>query len=163
MVTNAAFDFKGNVLASSRQLLVDYRSAVDWSMSPAAALTSETFSSGSTFDALNRAMTLTAPDGSVVRLVYDDAGKLDQVAANLHGAKTATAFVAGIDYDAKGQRTLIAYGNGAQTVYSYNPETFRLVELKTTRSSDNAVMQDLSYSYDPMGNITAIEDAAQPM
>jgi RHS repeat-associated protein len=161
VVRNAAFDFKGNLLASSRQLLVDYRSAVDWSISPSAALSGETFSGGSSFDALNRAVTLTAPDGSVVRPVYDDAGLLDQLTVNLRGAATAIAFVTGIEYDAKGQRTRIAYGNGAQTVYSYDPETFRLTELKTTRSSDNAVMQDLSYSYDPVGNITSMGDGAQ--
>ena len=161
VVTNTSFDFKGNLLASSRQLLVDYTNPVDWSASPAPTLTGETFTGSSTFDALNRALTLTSPDGSIIRPVYDDAGKLDQVTANLRGGSTATAFVTDIDYDAKGQRTLIEYGNGAQTAYSYDPETFRLIELKTTRTSDNAVLQDLTYSYDPVGNITSIEDAAQ--
>ncbi len=161
VVTNTSFDFKGNLLASSRQLLVDYTNPVDWSASPAPTLTGETFTGSSTFDALNRPVTLIAPDNSIIRPVYDDAGKLDQVTANLRGAATATAFVNGIDYNAKGQRTLITYGNGAQTAYSYDPEIFRLIELKTTRASDNAVLQDLTYSYDPIGNITSIGDAAQ--
>ncbi|MFZ0594325.1 MAG: SpvB/TcaC N-terminal domain-containing protein, partial [Bryobacteraceae bacterium] len=161
VVTHTSFDFKGNLLASSCELLVDYKNAVDWSLSPSPQLTGETFTASSTFDALNRPVTLTSPDGSIVRPIYDDAGKLDQIAANLRGASTATAFVTGIDYDAKGQRTSIGYGNGAQTAYSYDPETFRLTELKTTRTSDGAVLQDLSYSYDPAGNITSIGDAAQ--
>jgi RHS repeat-associated protein len=161
VVTNTSFDFTGNLLASSRQLLADYKNSADSSLSPAPTLTGETFTGSSTFDALNRPVTLTSPDGSVIRPVYDDAGKLDQVMANLRGAATATDFVTGIDYNARGQRTLIEYGNGAQTVYSYDPQTFRMTELTTTRNSDNAVLQDLSYSYDPVGNITAIRDAAQ--
>jgi RHS repeat-associated protein len=161
IVTNIAFDFKGNLLAGSRELLVHYTDPVDWSLSPAPELTGEAFTAATTFDALNRPVTLLSPDGSVIRPVYDDAGKLDQVTANLRGAATATAFVTNIDYNAKGQRTLIGYGNGAETAYSYDPETFRLTELKTTRSSDSAVLQDLTYSYDPVGNITSIGDAAQ--
>jgi RHS repeat-associated protein len=35
------------------------------------------------------------------------------------------------------------------------------MRLETTRDSDSAVLQDLRYTYDPIGNILAIEDAAQ--
>jgi RHS repeat-associated protein len=161
VATNTAFDFTGNLLSSSRQLLVDYANPVDWSLSPAPQLTGEIFTASSTFDALNRPVTLVSPDGSVAIPIYDDAGKLDQVSVNLRGTATATSFVTNIDYNAKGQRTLIEYGNAAETAYSYDPETFRLTELKTTRTSDNAVLQDLTYSYDPVGNITSIADAAQ--
>src|SRR5262249_8025470 len=53
------------------------------------------------------------------------------------------------------------YGNGTKTACDYDPLTFRLTHLKTTRKSDNTMLQDLSYSYDPVGNITQIQDAAQ--
>ena len=161
VVTNLAFDFKGNLLSDSRELLEDYQDQVDWSLSPAPPLTGELFTVSSTFDALSRPVRLVSPDGSVIRPVYDDAGKLDQVSANLRGAATATPFVTNIDYNAKGQRTLIEYGNGAGTRYSYDPETFRLTELKTTRAADGAILQDLTYFYDPVGNVTSIGDAAQ--
>ena len=52
---------------------------------------------------------------------------------NLRGAAAATPFVTDIDYDAKGQRTLIDYGNGVRTTYEYDPLTFRLTRLTTTR------------------------------
>jgi RHS repeat-associated protein len=93
--------------------------------------------------------------------VFNEANLLEQMNVNLRGASTTTLFVTNIDYNAKGQRTLIEYGNGAQTAYGYDPENFRLTELKTTRASDKAILQDLSYSYDPVGNITSIGDAAQ--
>jgi RHS repeat-associated protein len=79
--------------------------------------------------------------------------------------------VTNIAYNAKGQREQIVYGNGATTIYEYDPLTFRLGHLNTTRAAnpdatasqlfkDAAVVQDLRYSYDPVGNITRIEDAA---
>ena len=173
VATNTSFDFKGNLTAGSRQLALQYQEPVDWSslaalkdpgkIASAAAplLQEEILMSSSTFDALNRIITATAPDGSVQRPVFNEANLLEQMSVNLLGAAAATTFVTNIDYNAKGQRTLIQYGNGAQTTYNYDPETFRLTELKTTRTSDKASLQDLSYAYDPAGNITSIGDAAQ--
>jgi hypothetical protein len=34
VVTNVAFDFKGNLIQSRRELLVDYKLPVDWLQSP---------------------------------------------------------------------------------------------------------------------------------
>jgi RHS repeat-associated protein len=81
------------------------------------------------------------------------------VEVNLRGAAVSTPFVTNIDYDAKGQRTLIDYGNGVRTTYEYDPLTFRLAQLKTLRSAER--LQDLFYTYDPSGNITSIRDDAQ--
>ncbi len=54
----------------------------------------------------------------------------------------------------------IAYGNGATTTYTYDPDTFRLTELQTTRPGRRAAPGP-SYTYDPVGNITRLTDAAQ--
>jgi RHS repeat-associated protein len=172
--TNSSFDFKGNLTAGSRQLAIQYDQPVDWSLlanlqdpeqiasASAPSLQGETFTSSSSFDALNRPLTATTPDGSVARLVFNQANLLEQVKVNLRGAATATSFVNDIEYNARGQRVLVDYGNGVRTEYGYDGETFRLVKLRTTRALDNAVLQDLSYAYDPIGNVTAISDAAQP-
>jgi hypothetical protein len=48
-----------------------------------------------------------------------------------------------------------------KTEYQYDPETFRLISLKTQRKADGAMLQDLNYTYDPVGNITTIQDDAQ--
>jgi hypothetical protein len=64
-------------------------------------------------------------------------------------------------YDAKGQREKIVYSGGATTTdYKYDEQTFRLIELVTKRASDNKRLQDLSYTYDPVGNVTEIVGAA---
>ena len=104
---------------------------------------------------------MTTPDQSVYRPTFNEANLLEKVDVNLRGAPTATPFVTNIDYNAKGQRVLIAYGNGARTEYGYDPLTFRLRKLKTTRSADQALLQGLNYTYDPVGNITQIHDGAQ--
>lgn len=159
VVTHNQFDFKGNLLNSARQLLQDYKNEVDWAQSP--AMESETFPASTAYDALNRPIALTTHDASVIRPVYNEANLLGQLSANLQGAANATPFVSNIDYNAKGQRNLIDYGNGASTIYEYDPQTFRLTALKTTRKSDNARLQDLAYTYDPVGNVTYIRDTAQ--
>jgi RHS repeat-associated protein len=167
VVTSEAYDFKGNLKSSRRDLLPDYTDDVDWAQDPIA--NGGTFTSSTTYDALNRATTVTAPDRSIYRPSYNEANFLERVEVHLRGAPTATPFITNIDYDAKGQRTLIQYRNGAATSYEYDDKTFRLISLKTTRLpglnsmasqifNSAAVVQDLRYSYDAVGNITRISD-----
>ena len=157
VVTSEEYDFKGNLLRSSRQLAVEYKKTVDWSGT--VALETQVFTASTMFDALNRPLTLTTPDNSVIRPTYNEANLLERVEANLRGSTTVTTFVQDIDYNAKGQRELIEYGNGTSTTYEYDPLTFRLTHLQTTRGADR--LQDLFYTYDPVGNITHIQDDAQ--
>ena len=157
VVTNEAYDFKGNLLQTSRQLLVDYRTAVDWALNPARE--NEVFTSRTSYDALNRVLTLTAPDNTRIRPAYNEAGLLERVEANLRGEDAVTVFIDNLDYDARGLRQRIEYGNGARTTYDYDPFTFRLTALSTIRGAD--ALQDLAYTYDPIGNITDIRDHAQ--
>jgi RHS repeat-associated protein len=174
VATNGAFDFKGNLLSSMRQLVQDYKTIPDWAGNP--ALETEVFSSSSRYDALNRPIQLVAPHSNqpqtklnVIRPGYNEANLLERMDVWLGQATEPTALldppsanfhvVTNIDHDAKGQRTLIEYGNGAKTEYTYDEKTFRLVHLKTTRGG--AVLQDLFYTYDPVGNITRIRDEAQ--
>jgi RHS repeat-associated protein len=186
-VTNEAFDFKGNLLQTSRTLAEHYENISDWSSSVA---TDGVYLNRTTYDALNRSVTLTAPDNSVIRTTYNEANLLNTIEANLRGEQENnqpkwTPFVTNIDYDAKGQRTLIQYSNGTETRYRYDPDTFRLIHLYTRRgalytedcgdeppppryaapedppSNQTCGLQNLHYVYDPAGNITYVRDAAQ--
>ena len=157
--TIGSYDFKGNPLLRSRQMLVNYKGEVDWTAT--ADLESDVFQSETSYDALNRPVTVTAPDRSVARPTYNEANLLEQLHVQLKNATESSPFVTIIDYNAKGQRELIEYGNGARTVSLYDPLTFRLVHLKTTRVEDGMDLQDLGYAYDPAGNISSIADAAQ--
>ncbi len=168
VLTAEAYDFKGNLLRSKRELLPDYKQAVNWLQN--LAPTDGAFTITASFDALNRPLAVTTPDDSVYRPTFNEANMLERVEVSLQGA-AATSFVTNINYNAKGQRELIAYGNGAQTTYEYDPMTFRLTKLKTTRPANpdviasqlfksTTLVQDLRYTHDPVGNIIRIEDAA---
>jgi RHS repeat-associated protein len=159
VVTNVAFDFKGNLLVSRRQLTADYKTVPDWSGAP--AFEQETFANSTAYDALDRPVTIATPDASIYRPAFNEANLLDRVDVQLRGAQTATSFIASIDYDAKGQRTQIVLGNNTRIDYTYDRLTLRLAQLVTTRTSDQATLQDLSYTYDAIGNVTRIRDAAQ--
>ena len=164
VVTFEEYDFKGNLLRSTRDFAQNYKTTLDWSGN--VPLENETHITTTTYDALNRATEITTPDKSITRPTYNEANLLERVDVNLLGEKDNnnqpiwTPFVANIDYDAKGQRTLIRYGNRVTTGYSYDDETFRLTNLKTIKDT-GAILQDLHYVYDPVGNITSIRDDAQ--
>jgi RHS repeat-associated protein len=179
VVSNWEFDFKGNLLRGSRQLAKDYKQLVDWMVlaglteipllvqAAIALLEPKTFDSSTMFDGMNRPISMTMPDRSVVMPIFNEANLLNQVKVKLQGAEAETLFVKNIDYDEKGQRSLIEYGNDAtnqgvvKTEFRFDPETFRLMGLKTTRKADGVRLQDLNYTYDPVGNITTIRDDAQ--
>ena len=168
VVTSVKYDFKGNLLKSTRDLLPNYKLTIDWTQNPVA--NDGTFTTRTSYDALNRPLKVSTPDRSVYRSTFNEANLLDKVDVNLRGAAAITHFVTNIDYNAKGQRTRIEYHNNAKTTYEYDPLTFRLSRLTTTRAAgpnglsqlftDSTVVQDLHYTYDPTGNITRIEDAA---
>ncbi|HEV3076951.1 MAG TPA: SpvB/TcaC N-terminal domain-containing protein [Thermoanaerobaculia bacterium] len=174
LVTNEGYDFKDSLLGSERQLAQAYKATLDWSAT--VPLEADTYTSRTRYDALNRPTELTSPDHSVIRHSYNEANLLVRVEANLRGAAVATPFVTNIDYDAKGRRTRIDYGNGVRTSYAYDPLTFRLVHLLTRRDAGafpndcplpsppgwpGCQLQNLHYTHDPAGNITHIHDDAQ--
>lgn len=205
-----AYDFKGNLLRSTRRLATDYKGIPDWSQPADAQLDATEYFEGSTrYDALNRAIQQVAPHSSLTRPehpnkfnitqpVFNEAGLLERLHVWLEQARepgelldpavTAPSPVGvhNIDHDAKGQRLCIEYKNGVRTRYWYDPDTFRLVHLYTRRGLDftedcenpqpppattyapdepplgrNCGLQNLHYTYDPAGNITHIQDAAQ--
>jgi len=157
LVVHPTYDFKGNPVTTLRQVLADFRGAVDWQAEP--ALDAEVFTHQTTFDALNRPTASRMPDGSVVRPQFNRARLLEKVDAQLQGGQATTPFVTSVEYDAKGQRTAITYGSGVRTLCSYDPLTWRLVRCQTIRGT--TALQDLSYTYDAAGHITHISDAAQ--
>lgn len=166
IVTVIKCDFKGNILEGSRQLCSDYKVLPDWTAPASVLMEGEVFLTQTTFDALNRPVRSLTPytnniPASVIMPEYNEANLLNSVKVQLRGSSTITNFVNDINYDAKGQRISIAYGNNTGTNYTYDNKTYRLLQLRTTRNNGADALQDLNYSYDPVGNITNIEDKAQ--
>jgi RHS repeat-associated protein len=186
-------DFKGNLEIVQKTLVADKASSfTDWqdlaNTNGSAKLNGDTFTRITEYDALNRMTRLYnwhRGDGGRVAVYephYSERGLLD--GERLTGGATKTAIgvkldsgtprqaIVSIRYNAKGQKELLTLGNDTVTTYTYDPDTFRLTNIKTTRTipagdacsnafNDAAAIQDLRYTYDPVGNIMAIIDAAQ--
>ena len=160
ITTTNVYDFKGNPTSTTRRFMKEFRETIDWKLIPEPE--SEVFSRTFSYDARNRMTSCTRPDGSVFHSTFNRRGLLQKVIANLFGSPNKTEFVVNIDYDAKGQRTAIEYGNGVTTTYDYDPNTFRLTQLQTLRSGDQVRLQDVTCTYDAAGHITSLRDDAQP-
>ncbi len=68
-----------------------------------------------------------------------------------------SSYIKNIEYNPQGSVTKVEYGNGVITTYLYSPLSLRLTQLKTV-NAQGAVLQDLNYSYDGVGNILSISD-----
>ncbi len=154
------YDFKGNLLKNQRWLTMDYKKVVNWDIANRdSLLENESFATETVYDALNRVIQNKTPDGSFTKPTYNEANLLESVEVEQDG--TTNQFVKDINYNEKGQRRDITYGNNIKTTYAYDKETFRLLHLQT-KKANGKLLQDLYYTYDPVGNITQIEDKAIP-
>jgi RHS repeat-associated protein len=177
MVRVPALDFKGNPKSVDRVLAKDYKNYINWNSLPTqpdyAAIQAaanpalemgEVFTAISLHDALNRPTRVTLPDGTVIMPTYNEANFLASLQAQIRGQGAFIEFLKDQDYDAKGQRQFAHYGNEVFTRYFYDPNTFRLTNLLTYKSGEDPNtqgLQNLHYTYDPIGNITQIRDDAQ--
>lgn len=184
LLTFASYDFKGNLLDSTRTvvaesaLLAVFNSPpANWSLTPfrvnwGAAnpppLDTTVYETTLTYDALNRTMTMQYPESvdgmrHLLTPAYNNAGALESVALD------SGTYVDRIAYNAKGQRILIAYGNGHMTRYAYDPQTFRLLRMRTESytkpsvstyhpSAPTTPLQEYGYVYDLVGNILSMTD-----
>jgi RHS repeat-associated protein len=171
----AGFDFKGNLAGVSRRFATDYKTAPDWNALPALAtvaairaaadplLEVETLSGAAEYDALNRITETRLADQTILRLAYDEANYVTSLAAQIRGQGAFTTYLTAQDHDAKGQRQEARFGNGTTTRYAYDPLTFRVQRILTKKNGapDNQSLQDLLYVYDPVGNVTEVQDDAQ--
>lgn len=154
------FDFNDNPTKILRTFAKKYKEVVNWDLpDPDTDLEPETFISESEYDALSRITKQSFPDSSIFNPEYNEAGMLNSVMITQNG--NPEWFIKNIDYNEKSQRKSILYGNEVKTGYSYDNETFELLNIKTT-NANNELLQDLYYTYDPSNNVTHIEDKAIP-
>jgi RHS repeat-associated protein len=179
MLNVAQQDFQGNPLSVQRVLASNYKQNLDWTpldaatalgyaaIQSAAAIilnSSDSLSASAEFDALKRPTLVTLPDGTTLTPQYSEANFLASLSAMLPGEAAATVFLAGQDYDARGKRLYAQYGNNINLQYLYDPLSFRLSNVLTTASVGGDAgnsLQDMDYFYDPVGNLTQVNDAAQ--
>ncbi len=186
LVAIDAYDFKGNVPEKSRRMIDDAvilsvfsppgwetidTFVTDWEELEDTDLSSQAYVTSMEYDALNRLTRLVYPENTeeerkILLPVYNRAGALESVQVRAHAGALAETYVERIAYNARGQRILLALGNGVMTRYRYHAETFRLERVKSekytlsglTYSPDAGNRINMGYEYDLSGNIVRTTD-----
>ena len=114
-----------------------------------------------TYDSMGRVRTLEYPDTEVITYVYNNLGDVESI-SGLKSGQT-THYVKGVDYNASGQILHLTYGNDVTSDYSYDSNTLRLTNILTKKSDGVTKLQDLSYVFDPVGNVSSIADTVNSM
>ncbi|HEY0285697.1 MAG TPA: RHS repeat-associated core domain-containing protein [Pseudomonas sp.] len=111
------------------------------------------------YNPLGEAIAQTDTLGNVQSFAHMVAGQLKECRLQLKD-QPEQALVSRIRYDAQGRIESQAAGNGVVTTARYREEDGRLIQLQALRE-EGGMLQDLNYAYDPVGNVTRIEDHAQ--
>ncbi len=162
LVETPEYDFNGQPKSITRKLFKNYKDVADWTDANLNDLEADSFTFSTETDALGRVTKQTAPDGSIITPSYNEAGLLNGESVTHAEPAVTSIYIKDIDYNEKGRRSKIIYGNEVTTRFYYDRETFRLNRLETKRQN-NDPLQDWRYTYDPVGNITQIEDQNIPV
>jgi YD repeat-containing protein len=95
-----------------------------------------------TYDALDRVIKQKYPNEDTTDFAYNNAGKTTKI----------QGIVDEINYNPQNNLQHITYSNGLNSNFSYNTDSLRLSKIETPG------LQNLEYTYDAVGNITAIKD-----
>ncbi|MFI0798681.1 RHS repeat-associated core domain-containing protein [Amycolatopsis lurida] len=114
------------------------------------------YTTGWRFDAFNRVLQMTYPDGELLRYDYDTGGQVTRATGTKNG--TDYVYLGRLDYDKFGQKVLQQAGNGVRTTYTYDQADRRLATLKS-KTPGATEFQNLGYTYDNVGNITQLTNS----
>lgn len=156
----------GDVLQQSRRFLLEEVLA-DWPLAEsqrdellepgAGAVTRQQYS------VLAESLTQTDAKGNRQRCAYSVAGQLHSTWLLLAGQRESDeqVLLSAISYNAFGQVETETAGNGVVSTARYCALDGRLEHLLTRKV--DARLQELTYGYDPVGNILSIQDDVQPV
>lgn len=170
LVQTNGISLTGEALCVIRRLLKDVDNpdiVADWQGQDASAwndsLDSVTYITLTTTDATGAVLTTTDAKGNVQRVAYGVAGQLSGSWLTLKDG-TEQDILRSLAYSAAGQKLREEHGNGVVVTWTYEPETQRLIGIKTERPAGHPsrakVLQDLHYDYDPVGNVLSISNSA---
>ncbi|WP_431216257.1 RHS repeat-associated core domain-containing protein [Puia sp. P3] len=109
------------------------------------------------YDTWFRLTSMIYPDSEVVNYSYNLGGTLLSMSGNRAGQ--VTSYAQQLGYDKFESRVFLAYANGTQTSYSYEPDRRRLQNLVVTTGNGRRIM-DNDYAYDKVDNILSLTNNA---
>ncbi|MBV6825057.1 RHS repeat-associated core domain-containing protein [Pseudomonas sp. PD9R] len=157
------FSIAGTLLQHSRTFIADPEWVVDW---PEAEPERDVFLehqqavSRTDCNAAGEPVSQTDALGNRQTFTQTRAGELCEVRLKLAAESDEKTLVSEIQYNAFGQIERQRAGNGVISCATFRLEDGRLERLKAY-VSDQPALQDLTYEYDAVGNITCISDAAE--
>lgn len=154
----------GEAVETTSRLLADPTAVVDWAANPAPAMSAEVFTSTTRRDAVGRPLTERRPDGSVLFATYGRDGGLRQLEVETEDGKvTRRPLLSDARLGLDGGRDFVRLGNGVTIAQEFDPHNGRLLRVQAQRppqAGRPALLQDMRYTYDPVGNVAAWDDAA---
>ncbi|WP_238999637.1 RHS repeat-associated core domain-containing protein [Morganella morganii] len=151
----------GVPLSITRQLLKDADKPVSWPESnPQTLLSAEKYTTQTIADATGAVLNTTDAAGHQQKVTYDIAGLLRTSRVTVKGG-TEKIIIKSVTYSAAGQKLCEEHGNGVVTTYTYEPQTQRLIAVKTEHPARKKIFQDLRYEYDPVGNVLCVTNSAE--
>jgi YD repeat-containing protein len=122
-------------------------------------ISSLSYNMGYSYDRRANIASLIYPDASQVNVSYNIAGLPSRIQRK-SSAGSFSDIVSSLSYAPNGLVTVTSFGNGASTTKTYDANNvYRLTQLQT-RASGGTPIQNLTYTYDPVGNITALSNTA---
>ncbi len=154
----------GVPLSVTRQLLKESDNpdlSVNWpENNPDTLLSAEKYTTQTIADATGAVLNTTDAAGHLQKVTYDIAGLLRTSRIILkNGAEKI--IIKSVDYSAAGQKLREEHGNGVVTTYTYEPQTQRMIAIKTEHPVKKEIFQDLRYEYDPVGNVLCVTNNAE--
>ncbi|WP_042585143.1 SpvB/TcaC N-terminal domain-containing protein [Burkholderia sp. MSHR3999] len=157
----ALYSLLGDPVRHSRQYLVAAQGVADWGGSAAPPLQTTVWSWTTAANARGEPASYLAPNGCRVGTVHTFNGWPTKLDLTLVGADAKPRAVAEIrSFTPAGTPQQLDLGNGMSIFRDYYAESLRLRRISATKNT--TIFQDVRYTYDPVGNVTNLENRLPP-
>lgn len=161
VVSMPAYALGGSVRTQSRQYRKDFQSEANWNDPANVPLEDDTYTSEFHYDEQDNPITTRLPNSAVVARAYTKNDWPSKISVTPPDQSEPIDLISSIDHAPTGRAAEIEYNNGVVTRFDYDPKSYRLTHVVSLGSGGNSLL-DLAYTFDPVGNVTHIENPTQP-
>jgi RHS repeat-associated protein len=122
-------------------------------------LASSPYTTAYTYDYQGNLVSILDPYTNSTDYTYNIAGLIESITHTPNGG-SANTVVSNFDYSPMGQMTVQNNANGVDLFNDYDATLMYRLKQKQTKDSSSNYIQDITYAYDPVGNVTDIVDAS---
>jgi RHS repeat-associated protein len=145
--------------SSSAAVVSDVYNGVGELSQETKTIASTAYATSYTYDRQGNQLSITNPDNSQVQYTYNLAGLPETVSAKENGGSFVIV-VSNFDYSPTDQPSVIAYANGVTQTNSYDATKLYRLTQKVGALPGGSNAENMSYTYDAVGNITQLVDAS---